>query len=94
MDSGCRRANGSYFYQDDFTWIRGKHTSRFGYQYAVCFTNSNQLSDAGLYDFHPRETDLPGYLDSAGQAFASFMLGAGHTASHSVNSLISAFRQP
>jgi hypothetical protein len=96
MGSGYaeRRSDGGYVYQDDLTWIHGKHSSRFGYQYALYVTNSNQLSDAGKFDFDPRETALPGYLTQTGNAFASFMLGAVHAATHGVNSLSNAFRQP
>jgi hypothetical protein len=96
MGSGFveKRSDGGYVFQDDLTWIHGKHSSRFGYQYALYFTNSNLLSNAGVYDFDPRETDLPGYLDTTGHAFASFLLGAVHSASHTVNTLSNAFRQP
>ncbi len=86
--------NGSFVYQDDVTWIRGKHSFRFGYQYSRYYYNDNALSDAGQFNFNPRETDLPGYLDVTGHAYASFLLGAVHSASHGVNALSSGFRQP
>jgi hypothetical protein len=67
--------NGSYVYQDDLTWIHGKHSFRFGYEYKRYFVNSRSLSDAGNFQFSPRSTDMPGYLDDTGHAFASFLLG-------------------
>jgi hypothetical protein len=86
--------NGSYIYQDDLTWIHGKHGFRFGYEYKRYFYNSKSLSDAGRFIFSPRSTDLPDHLDDTGHAFASFLLGAADSASHQVNILSTAFRQP
>src|SRR5205814_10049319 len=40
--------NGSYIYQDDLTWIHGKHGFRFGYEYKRYFSNGRSLSDAGV----------------------------------------------
>jgi carboxypeptidase family protein len=87
-------ANGSTVIQDDLTWIKGKHSFRFGYQYARYFYNDKSLSDAGSFRFTPRSTDLPGYLDSTGHAFASFLLGAANNAGHGITELTSAHRQP
>jgi len=86
--------NGSYIYQDDLTWIHGKHSFRFGYEYKRYFFNAKSLSDAGVFRFLARSTDLPGYLDETGHAFASFLLGAADSATHRVNILSGAFRQP
>lgn len=96
MGSGFseRRSNGSYVYLDDLTWIHGKHTSRFGYQYTRYFTNDNLASDAGVFVFSPQQTDLPGYLDTTGHAFASFLLGGVQSATHSISTLSNGFRQP
>lgn len=87
-------SNGSFIYQDDLTWIHGKHSFRFGYEYSRYYYNANSLSDAGAFSFNPRETDLPGYLNDTGHSFASFLLGAVHSAGHGVNILSAAFRQP
>lgn len=89
-----RRSNGSYVYLDDLTWIHGKHTTRFGYQYTRYFTNDVLASDAGVFTFSPQQTDLPGNLDTTGNSFASFLLGAVQGASHSINGFSNAFRQP
>jgi outer membrane receptor protein involved in Fe transport len=86
--------NGSYIYQDDLTWIHGKHSFRFGYEYKRYFSNAKLLSDAGVFRFFARSTDLPGYLDETGHDFASFLLGAADSATHGVNILSAAFRQP
>jgi carboxypeptidase family protein len=86
--------NGSYIYTDDLTWIRGKHSFRFGYQYSRYFYNDKSLDDAGSFTFGPRATDLPGFLDSTGHSFASFLLGGVQSAGHGINPLSQGFRQP
>jgi hypothetical protein len=86
--------NGSYIYQDDLTWVHGAHSFRFGYDYRRYFYNDRALSDAGSFTFNPRQTDLPGYLTSTGDAFASFLLGAVNNASHGIQGYSNAFRQP
>jgi hypothetical protein len=86
--------NGSYVFQDDVTWIWGKHSFKFGYDYRRYYYNDRALSDAGSFTFTPRATDLPGYLDSTGHAFASFLLGGAYSAGHNVVGLSDGFRQP
>ncbi|HYY72660.1 MAG TPA: TonB-dependent receptor [Candidatus Bathyarchaeia archaeon] len=86
--------NGSYIYTDDLTWIRGKHSFRFGYQYSRYFYNDKSLSDAGSFTFGPRATDLPGFADSTGHSFASFLLGGVQSANHVITPFSQGFRQP
>jgi hypothetical protein len=86
--------NGSYVYTDDVTWIRSKHSFRFGYQYSRYFYNDKFLSDAGSFTFSPRQTDLPGFLESTGHSFASFLLGGTLQASHGISGFSQGFRQP
>ena len=88
-------SNGSYIYQDDLTWIHGKHSFRFGYEYARYFYNDNGQSDSGSFKFSPKATDLPGFITDTGHSFASFMLGAVGSAGHGINALgNSGFRAP
>jgi hypothetical protein len=87
-------ANGSYVYMDDVTWIHGKHSFRFGYQYTRYFYNDSPLSDAGNFTFGPRETDAPGFLTDTGNSFASFELGAVHSANHGIVGMSTGYRQP
>jgi hypothetical protein len=86
--------NGSYIYQDDLTWIHGGHSFRFGYSYSRYFYNDRALSDAGTFNFAPRSTDMPGFINETGHAFASFLLGAANSASHGISELTQGFRQP
>ena len=41
-----------------------------------------------------QQTDLPGFLDETGHAFASFLVGAAQSANHGVRILTGGFRQP
>ena len=88
-------SNGSYIYQDDLTWIHGKHSFRVGYEYARYYYNDNGQSDSGSFSFSPKQTDLPGFITDTGHSFASFMLGAVSKAGHGINALgNSGFRAP
>ena len=87
-------ANGSYILNDDLTWIHGKHTFHFGYQYSRYYYNERNYSDAGSFSFSPIQTDLPGFSQETGNAFASFLLGAARNASHGISVLSDGFRQP
>jgi hypothetical protein len=87
-------ANGSLVIEDDLTWIKGAHSFHFGYEYARYFYNDKFLSDAGAFSFSPRSTDLPGFFDTTGHAFASFLVGAVNNAGHGISPLTSAHRQP
>lgn len=86
--------NGSYVYQDDLTWIHGKHTFHFGYDYRRYVYNDNTANHPGAFNFTPLQTDLPGFAKQTGDAFASFLLGAVNSASQNVVGYSSGFRQP
>ena len=86
--------NGSYALQDDVTWLHGSHSFRIGYDYMRYFYNDKNLSGAGDFTFAARSTDLPGFSNETGHAFASFLLGAVNNGSRGVSTLTSGFRQP
>ncbi|MGE5648223.1 MAG: TonB-dependent receptor domain-containing protein [Acidobacteriota bacterium] len=87
-------ANGSWVLNDDLTWIHGRHSVHFGYQYARYYYNERNPDGSGAFYFHPTQTDLNGYANETGNAFASFLLGATQRASRGINPLSSGFRQP
>jgi hypothetical protein len=87
-------ANGSWVVNDDVTWIRGKHSMHVGYQYTRYYYNERNPMGSGSFAFTAQATDLPGYLNNTGHAFASFLLGAPRSASRALNTLSSGFRQP
>ena len=67
--------NGSTIFQDDMTLIRGKHNFRVGFEQRFYYYNTNNKSGTGRFDFNSLQTQLPGFNDSTGHAFASFLLG-------------------
>ena len=87
-------SNGSWIFRDDVTKYWGKHTFHFGYQYARYFMDETNYSDSGTFNFQPVETSLPGFPTQTGNAFASFLLGAVHNASHGIAGMSDGFRNP
>jgi Carboxypeptidase regulatory-like domain len=79
---GGQADNGSentiYGFNDDFTWIRGSHTLKFGGQYQLTHYNGfGRQCISGCVNFSFTETGRPGVTDSlqGGNGFASFLLG-------------------
>ena len=79
---GGNADNGSentvYAYNDDFTWIHGKHTLKFGGMYQLNHYNGfGRQCEAGCVGFSYQETGVPGGSNpnAGGNAFASFLLG-------------------
>ena len=87
-------ANGAEVLKDDATKIWGRHTFHFGYQYTVYRYDEENYSDSGDFKFSAIETGLPGYGSTTGNSFASFMLGAVHSASHGISGLWDGYRMP
>ncbi|HET8548276.1 MAG TPA: carboxypeptidase regulatory-like domain-containing protein [Bryobacteraceae bacterium] len=86
--------NGSWIVQDDLTRVAGAHTMRFGYEYRKYFLNERNKNGTGTFRFSPLQTDMPGFSNETGHAFASFLLGAANSAGRGVNILFSGFRHP
>ncbi len=76
--------NTVYSYNDDFTWIKGAHTFKFGGQWQINHYNGfGRQCEAGCVGFSYTETGVPGVTDptQGGNAFASFLLGYADTGS-------------
>ena len=68
--------NGSTILQDDFTWIRGKHSFKVGGEHRRYYLNYRSVTGSGTYAFHQENTSLPGsFFNQTGFAYASFLLG-------------------
>lgn len=70
--------NTVYAYNDDFTWIRGKHSFKFGGMYQLNHYNGfGRQCISGCVGFSYQETGVPGGSDinAGGNEFASFLLG-------------------
>src|ERR1039457_513309 len=79
---GGQADNGSentvYAYNDDFTWIKGSHTLKFGGMYQVNHYNGfGRQCEAGCVGFSYLETGKPGITvqTQGGNGFASPLLG-------------------
>ncbi|MDQ2949066.1 MAG: TonB-dependent receptor, partial [Acidobacteriota bacterium] len=86
--------NGSYIFQDDVTWIHGKQTFRFGYDYRRYVYNDRNATNGGSFNFSPLQSGQPGFSTQTGDAFASFLLGGANSASQNIIGYSSGFRQP
>ncbi|PYT24164.1 MAG: hypothetical protein DMG57_29580 [Acidobacteria bacterium] len=87
-------ANGSWVVNDDLTWLHGAHSVHFGYQYSRYYYNERNPNGSGDFRFTAQQTDLPGFINNTGHAFASFLLGAPRSASRDISILNDGFRQP
>src|SRR2546430_5465990 len=78
---GGNANNGSentiYGYNDDFSWIRGAHTFKFGGMFQLTHYNGfGRQCVSGCVSFSFTETGVPGNTSFAGgNPFASFLLG-------------------
>jgi hypothetical protein len=77
--------NGSTIITDDVTVIRGAHNFKFGVEHRRYYFNTRgRGNESGTFNFQPIQTGLPGFADSTGHAFASFLLGAVNNTSRNV----------
>ncbi len=70
--------NTTYSYNDDFTWVKGNHTLKFGGMYQLNHYNGfGRQCEAGCVGFSYQDTGVPGGTNAnlGGNAFASFLLG-------------------
>lgn len=70
--------NTTYSYNDDFTWIHGNHTFKFGGMYQLNHYNGfGRQCEAGCVGFSYQETGVPlgSNPNAGGNDFASFLLG-------------------
>ena len=76
--------NTVYSYNDDFTWIKGSHTLKFGGMYQINHYNGfGRQCEAGCVGFSYQDTGVPGGTNpnAGGNAFASFLLGYANSGS-------------
>lgn len=77
---GFKDSRPAYIANDLLTWVRGKHTFKFGGEYRILHINiSDQNNTSGTFGFARSETGLRGV--TSGNAIASFLLGAVDNAS-------------
>jgi hypothetical protein len=71
----------TYGIQDTLTWVKGKHTFKFGGDRRVYKLNYIRAADDGNFYFTSNQTGLPGLTQYTGNPFASFLLGDVNNAS-------------
>lgn len=73
---GYRAATNPVF-SDIMTLVRGKHSLRFGVEWAIDRGYNDKTTEpSGAYTFNSTVTDNPQSVSGTGNAYASFMLGA------------------
>jgi hypothetical protein len=68
---------------DSFSWFRGNHTIKFGFEWNWLRYDSQQYGNTGgIFNFAARTTAIPGegFTSRIGNSFASFLLGAVNSA--------------
>lgn len=77
-------ANGRVTFNENLTWIRGRHSMKFGFAYYREYQNSFEARDgSGNFQFSNATTSQPNAganFSRWGHAFASFLLGEVHQA--------------
>ena len=92
---GCKNVDPSesYVYQDTFSYLRGKHSLKFGGEIRRYRYNTYEPGPlSGNFFFNDLQTALPGFTSATGHPFASFMLGAVHHADRSIYTIEPGYR--
>jgi hypothetical protein len=77
----------TYVFNDMITWVKGRHTIKFGGEYRSIQGNvHNGGNESGSFNFDPQQTGLP-TVPGSGNAIASFLLGAVHDANVDLRSV-------
>jgi len=77
--------NGSTVILDDFTWIKGAHSLKFGVEHRRYYINSQYRNTPGSYAFNSDQTALSNFSTSTGFAYASFFLGDARNVGSGIN---------
>ncbi len=84
---------GSTIVQDDVTIITGRHNIKTGFEGRFYFVD-NDLPDATAnFNFSPAQTNLPGFDQTTGHTYASFLLGAVATSDRPVQAVNTHYRE-
>ena len=87
-------ANESYIAQDTLSYVRGKHSFKFGTEYRRYRMNERSQMESMSFAFSYLQTGLPGSMqNNTGHPFASFILGAVNGGSRGVSPTTFGYRQ-
>lgn len=84
--------NGSTVLLDDFTWIKGSHSLKFGIEHRRYYINSRYTNTPGSYSYNSDQTALSNFSTSTGFAYASFFLGQARSAGNGINQFTQGLR--
>ena len=75
VDNGFQ-FNTTYHFDQSFSWVRGKHEFKFGWDLRRLQTTAEDKAGTnGLYQFERAQSALPTNTAGTGHSFASFLLG-------------------
>ena len=78
---------GSTIVQDDLTFVTGRHSIKTGFEGRFYFVDNEIADGTASYNFNSAQTNLPGFDQTTGHAYASFLLGAVQTSSRPVQAV-------
>jgi hypothetical protein len=78
---------GSTIIQDDLTYVTGRHSIKTGFEGRFYFVDNETADGTASYNFNSAQTNLPGFDQTTGHAYASFLLGAVQTSSRPVQAV-------
>ncbi len=78
---------GSTIVQDDLTFVTGRHSIKTGFEGRFYFVDNEVADGTASYNFNSAQTNLPGFDQTTGHAYASFLLGAVQTSSRPVQAV-------
>jgi len=84
--------NGSTVFVNDYTWVKKRHSLKFGFEHRRYYINSAFQDTPGTYNFDSAQTALPNFSQQTGFAFSSFILGAVRNPSVLIHGMTQAVR--
>jgi hypothetical protein len=84
---------GSTIVQDDVTIILGRHSLKSGFEGRFYYVDTETPDATATYNFTSAQSTLPGFDQTTGHAYASFLLGAVSTSSRTVQAVSPDYRQ-
>jgi hypothetical protein len=78
---------GSTIFQDDLTFVTGKHSIKTGFEGRFYYVDNDTADGTATYNFNSAQSNLPGFDQTTGHAYASFLLGAVATSSRPVQAV-------
>jgi hypothetical protein len=78
---------GSTIVQDDLTIVVGRHSVKTGFEGRFYYVDNENADGTATYNFSSAQTNLPGFDQTTGHAYASFLVGAVATSSRPVQAV-------